>query len=401
MRGAISLHHARLITVAVLLAAFVGAENIGTQSGVLAMAILGIVAGSSEVPYKATIKHFKEDLSILLLSLIFILLSTFIEFDAMRAIGFAGILVVVVLLLLIRPFAVFTSTIGSELTGHERLFIAALGPRGVVPAAMAIYFAIRLNTLGFAADATRLLGLMFLTIIISVLATGLSATFIAQRTGVIPMEILIVGSGGVGRALAERFLKRGENVAIVDDDEVNCRRAQELGIRAIHGNAGDLETLKRAGIEHAKYLVATTDQDNTNLLVCQIARTKFGFTDEKFVARVNKTENLQAFRALGIRAISPMTATALMLDAMVGHPDLFTMCEVTDEGDILEVQHTNKRVIGKAIRDIRLPQESLIALIRRDGKSLIAHHDTVLSEGDYVTLIGTLDAVQEAADILR
>jgi len=393
--------YARLITVAVLLAAFVGAENIGTQSGVLAMAIFGIVIGSSEVPYKTTIKHFKEDLSIILLSLIFILLSAFIEFDAIRAIGFAGILVVGLVLLLIRPLAVFTATIGSELTKRERLFIAALGPRGVVPASMAIYFAIRLNALGYAAEATSLLGLMFITIIVSVLATGVTANFIAQRTGVIPMEILIVGGGGVGRALAERFLKRGENVAIIDDDEANCQKAQELGIRAIHGNAEDIATLKRAGIEHAKYLVATTDQDNTNLLVCQIARAKFGFTDEKLVARVNKTENLQAFRDLGIHSISPITTTALMLDAMVGHPDLFTMCEVTEEGDILEVQLTNKRVIGKAIRDIELPQESLIVLVRRNGKSLIAHGDTELLEGDYVTLIGTLDAVQEAANILR
>jgi Trk K+ transport system NAD-binding subunit len=90
-----------------------------------------------------------------------------------------------------------------------------------------------------------------------------------------------------------------------------------------------------------------------------------------------------------------------MLDGMVGHPDLFTMCEVSEEGDILEVPLTNKRVIGKAIRDIELPQESLIVLVRRNGKSLIAHADTELLEGDYVTLIGTLDAVQEAANILR
>jgi Trk K+ transport system NAD-binding subunit len=90
-----------------------------------------------------------------------------------------------------------------------------------------------------------------------------------------------------------------------------------------------------------------------------------------------------------------------MLDGMVGHPDLFTMCEVSEEGDILEVPLTNKRVIGKAIRDIDLPQESLIVLVRRNGKSLIAHADTELLEGDYVTLIGTLDAVQGAANILR
>lgn len=276
-----------------------------------------------------------------------------------------------------------------------------MGPRGVVPASMAVYFAIRLNALGFYSESTSLLGLMFITIIITVLATGVSASFIAKQTGVIPMEILIVGGGGVGRALADRFIKRGENVVIIDTDEENCKKAIEQGIRAVHGDAEDVAVLKKAGIEHAKYLVATTDQDNTNLLVCQIAKTKFGFSEEKLVARVNEPENLRAFTDLGIHSISPITATALMLDGMVGHPDLFTMCEVSEEGDILEVEVSNKRVIGKAVKDISLPEDTLIVLVRREGKSLIAHGETQLLDGDFVTIIGKLGAVQEAANMLR
>jgi NhaP-type Na+/H+ or K+/H+ antiporter len=393
--------YARLFTIAILLAAFVSAENIGTQSGILAMALFGILIGSSDVPHKEAIKHFKEDLSIILLSVIFILLSAFIDFDAIRTLGFNGILLAGLLLVIIRPVAVFASTQTSDLKRGEKLFISAMGPRGVVPASMAVYFAIRLNALGFSSESTSLLGLMFITIIITVLATGLSASFIAKRTGVIPMEILIVGGGGVGRALADRFIKRGENVVIIDNDEENCKKAIELGIRAIRGDAEDVAVLKKAGIEHAKYLVATTDQDNTNLLVCQIAKTKFGFSEEKLVARVNEPENLRAFMDLGIRSISPITATALMLDGMVGHPDLFTMCEVSEEGDILEVEVSNKRVIGKTVKDISLPEDTLIVLVRRDGKSLIAHGETQLLDGDFVTIIGKLGAVQEAANMLQ
>jgi NhaP-type Na+/H+ or K+/H+ antiporter len=393
--------YARLFTIAILLAAFVTAETIGNQSGVLAMALFGIIIGSSEVPHKEAIKHFKEDLSVILLSVIFILLSAFLDFDAIRSIGIEGLILVALLMLLIRPVAVFASTFTSDLKFGEKLFISAMGPRGVVPASMAMYFALRLTFSGFDTEATSLLGLMFITIIVTVLTTGLSARFIAQRTGVIPMEILIVGGGDVGRALAERFLKRGENVVIVDTNEDNCKKALVQGIRAIHGDAEEISVLKKAGIEHAKYLVATTDQDNTNLLVCQIAKTKFGFTDEKLVARVNNTENLKAFRDIGIRSISPITATALMLDGMVGHPDLFTMCEVSDEGDILEVQVSNRQVIGKAIKDISLPDDSLIVLVRREEKSLIAHPETQLLEGDYATIIGKPEAVQVAVTMLR
>lgn len=393
--------YARLFTISILFAAFIGAENIGNQSGIMAMAVLGIFIGSSDIPHKKTIKDFKEDISIILLSIIFILLSALIDFDYIKAVGFKGIILVLLLMLIIRPLAVFASTHASNLKLGEKTFISAMGPRGVVPASMAVYFSFRLRDLGFISESTGLLGLIFITIVMTVVLTGISARFIAKKTGVIPMEILVVGGGGVGRTLAERFIKRGDNVVIIDNKEENCKKAMEIGIRAINGDAESIDILKRAGIEHAKYLVATTDQDNTNLLVCQIAKTKFGFTEDMLVARVNKPENLQSFRDIGIRSISPTIATAVMLDGMVGHPDLFSMCEVSGEGDIIEIKVLNKRVIGKAIKDIRLPQDSLIVMIRRDNKSLIAHPETALQEGDYVTIIGKLEAVREAENMIK
>jgi len=393
--------YARLLTIAVLLAAFVSAENIGNQSGILAMAIFGIFIGSSDIPHKKVIKDFKEDISIVLLSIIFILLSTFIDFDYIKTIGIKGVILVFILMLLIRPLAVYISTRTSDLKPGEKIFIAATGPRGVVPASMAVYFTLRLNDYGFTSESISLLGLMFMTIVITVLATGLSARFIANKTGVVPMEILIIGGGTVGRALAERFMKRGENVVIIDNNEENCKRAVQLGIRVVHGDAQDVAVLKKAGIERSKYLVATTDQDNANMLVCQIAKTNFGFTEEKLVARVNKPENLQAFRDLGIRSISPTIATAVMLDGMVGHPDLFSVCEVSGEGDIIEIRVNNKRIMGKAIKDIHLPEDSLIVMIRRNNESIIAHPETALQDGDYVTIMGKLGAVKDAANMMK
>lgn len=397
----ITPQYARLFTISVILAAFVSAENVGNQSGIMAMAIFGIFIGSSDLPYKKVIKDFKEDVSIILLSIIFILLSTLINFDYIKAIGFKGLVMVALLVFIIRPIAVFLSTHSSDLKTGEKLFIAAMGPRGVVPASMAVYFSLRLRESGLISESEVLLGLIFITIIVTVILIGIFARFIAKKTGVIPMEILIVGGGGVGRILAERFIKRGENIVIIDNKEENCRKAMELGIKAIHGNAEELNILRKAGIETAKYLVATTDQDNTNLLVCQIAKTKFGFTEEKLVARVNIPENLQTFRDLGIKSISPKISTAMMLDGMVGHPDLFGMCEVSGEGDIVEVKVSNRKIMGKAIKDIPLPEDSLIVMVRRKNKSLIAHPETIIMEEDYVTIIGKHGAVQEAVNIIK
>jgi len=120
-------------------------------------------------------------------------------------------------------------------------------------------------------------GLVFLTVIITVFLTGSMSKRVAQILEVIPMEILLIGGGKVDRILAERFDKRGENVVVVDISEEECNKCMELGVRTVQGNAEDIKTLKKAGIENTKYAVATTCKDDTNLLFCQIAKARFGF----------------------------------------------------------------------------------------------------------------------------
>jgi Trk K+ transport system NAD-binding subunit len=244
-------------------------------------------------------------------------------------------------------------------------------------------------------------GLVFLTVIITVFMSGSLSKKVAEVLEVIPMEILIIGGGKVGRILAERFDKRGENVVVVDISKDNCKKCMELGIRIIQGDAGDVNVLKKAGIENAKYVVATTNQDNTNLLFCQIAKVSFGFRGDQLVARVNEIENLKAFWNLGIRAMSPAMTTAVVLDNMIGRPHLFSMCEVGGEGDMMEVKVTNPRVIGKAIKDIQFPEKSLLVMVQRENDSIIAHGSLVLEYEDIVTVIGEGDAAKRTADILH
>jgi Trk K+ transport system NAD-binding subunit len=168
----------------------------------------------------------------------------------------------------------------------------------------------------------------------------------------------------------------------------------------VHGDAEYVNVLKKAGIENAKYFIASTDQDNTNLLVCQIAKTKFGFKEDQIIARVNNTENLHAFWDLEIRAMSPAMSTALFLDNMVGRPHMFSMCEVGEGGDILEVKVTNPKVAGKAIKELSLPEDSLLLMIRRGDESFIANGNLVLEFDDMVTVIGEGDAAKIVADLL-
>ncbi|ATU07556.1 cation:proton antiporter domain-containing protein [Methanohalophilus portucalensis] len=400
MESLITDQTTRIVTITMVLATFVIAEIFGNESGIMAVAIFGIYVGSSNVPNKSVIKEFKADIVIILLSFIFLILASMLRFEDIVNIGFKGFAIVILLMFFIRPLAVFISTLKSKLTLKDKLFISFIGPRGIVPASIATYFTIKLNNMGII-GGEFLVGLVFLAVIISVVTTGFLSKRVAKFLGVIPMEILVVGGGEVGKILAERFEKRGENVVVVDPSEENCQKLMKSDIRVVHGDAEDINVLKEAGIDHAKYVVATTDKDNTNLLICQIAKTKFNFDKDQIVARVNNIENLHAFWDLEIRAMSPAMTTALVLDNMVGRPHMFSMCEVGEGADIIEAHISNPKVVGKAISELKLPESSLLLMVRRGNESFIANGNVVLEYDDIVTVIGEGDSAQKVADLFE
>jgi NhaP-type Na+/H+ or K+/H+ antiporter len=397
----VTAQYARIFTLTMVILTFTGAELFGNGSGILAVAIFALIIGTTELAHIESIKEFKGDLVVILLSIIFILLASLIRFEFIWKIGIPGLIIIALLLFVIRPASVFASTIGSTLSFKDKLFMSVISPRGVVPASMVTYFAIRMRGLDSGGQVDVLVGLVFLTVIFSVLWPGIFAGTIAKKLGVIPMEILLIGGGGVGRELAQRFDNRGENVVVIDTDENNCQLVMKLGIKAINGDGNDLKVLEKAGIKHAKYIIATTDRDNVNLLSCQIAKSKFGFSSDMLVARVNDPNNMPLFSEMGIRSMSPVISAAIILENMVGRHDLFTMCEVGTQGDIIEIEVNNPKVIGKTIKEVDLPKDSLIVLVRRGDHSIIAHGDTVIEEGDHLTIIGQTGAASEAANLVQ
>ena len=389
------------ITLAHILLTYTIAEMVANETGIFAVATAAVCVGMSDTPYKEEIQEFKSDLSTILLSVIFILLAAMLKFDNIRDIGVNGVLVVAAIIFVVRPVAVFASTTHSQLRLRERAFISAIGPRGVVPASMATYFAIELAHVDATAGDT-IMGLVFLCIIATVILTGVLARPIAKALKVIPMEILIIGGGDVGCTLAHRLAKRGENVVVIDTEIDNCRRIEDkVGVPAVCGDAENIATLTKAGIKDAKYLVATTGQDGVNLLVCQIAKNKFGFGDDRLIARVNDPKNLPTFRDLGIRSMNPITSAAAILDHLIGHPSLFSMYELGEHGDIVEILVRNPKMIGKSIKELDLPENALVVLVRRGDARLIPCGDLVIESGDHVTIMGKMAAVRKTAHLFR
>ncbi|SNZ16251.1 sodium/proton antiporter, CPA1 family [Natronoarchaeum philippinense] len=398
--------HARLLTLAGAIVAFAGANTIAKEAGVAAAATAGILLGNADVPYEEQIEEFKGDMTLIVLSFVFIALAAQIEFSTLAVVGWRGLLVAVLVGVVIRPLLAWISTSGERFTRNERLFIGLVGPRGIIPASVATLFALELQTLAaetntpeLAAEADLLLGTVFLTILLTVVFQGGLARQIAEKLDVLPMRVLIVGGGRVGLALAERLEDRGENVVIVDDRKDSIETARERGFTVHQGDGTDSEVLEQSGADHAKTVIAATGNDDANLLVAQLASSKFDV--ERVLARVNEPSNVDAFEDLGVETVSSSLATAWAIDNMIERPALSDwMTKIGRSGDVQEIEVTAEDLTGRTIDDLddEIPNGAIIALVSRNGDNRIPEPDFTLEYGDHITFIGRTEAVHNAID---
>ncbi|MFB6309663.1 MAG: cation:proton antiporter [Salinirussus sp.] len=403
--------NARLLVLAGALVAFAIANYQRGEAGVAAVATAGMILGNLDVPYEAEIEAFKGDITLLVLSFVFIALAALLNFNALLAVGPAGLLVVAAIALVIRPFLVFVSTYGGRFTFREQLFVSAVGPRGIIPASVATLFAVDLQNLAtetsgaeaaaLLGQADLLVGTVFLVIFVTVVFEGGLARQIGEYLDVIPMRVIIVGGGQVGRALADRLADRGENVVIVEEDEEMVEQARNRGFSVEWGDGTDTDVLRSAGAEKAKILVAATGDDDVNLLVAQLAKSKLDV--EQVFARANNADNVDAFEELGVRTISSSMAAAWAIDNQIERPALANwMNDVDRVGDVQEVVVGNPDLDGRTIREIgpMLPDGCLIVLHQpQEGAAQVPDADDEIALGDHLTLVGSHDGVREGMSL--
>ncbi len=231
------LHSA--VTLAVVIGIFTASNLIQADSGLLAATVMGILLANQNVVSIRHIMEFKENLRVLLISSLFILLAARIEMNSLSQIASIGSLgFLLVLMLAARPLSVLVSTARSKVSWPERTFLSCLAPRGIVAAAVASVFALRLAEAGYP-QAELLIPLTFMVIVVTVAIYGLTAAPLAQRLKIAqpnPQGALIIGGHAWARDIALSLKKEGFNVLVADANRAHISTARMAGLDTFYAN---------------------------------------------------------------------------------------------------------------------------------------------------------------------
>lgn len=272
------------LVLAALLAAFSIANVLAHEAGLLAVTVMGITMANFKGLDIEHILHFKENLSTLVISLMFLVLSARIDTPSLEVLA-AGIGILLFAMLVVRPVAVFVSTLFSPLTFADRAMVAYISPRGIVAAAVSALFALRLEEQGID-GAQELVALTFIMIIGTVLIQSATAGRVARRLNVMEPEakgVLIVGSSELPRRLAIALKKLEIPVTVADDDWAGIRRARMDGLNTYFGNPVSEHAAATLPLNSTRWMLAFSTRMEMNSLACMRYLPEFG---KHFVLRI-------------------------------------------------------------------------------------------------------------------
>lgn len=255
----------------VVIACFTIADEIKHETGLLAVTAMGITLANMHISSISDMRHFKENISVLLTSTIFIMLTAGLTMKTITEIFHWNIILFVLLMLfIVRPVSIFLSTVGTDLSIKEKILIGWIAPRGIVALTVSSYFAKVLIDEGFK-DASILTTLTFALVFATVCAHGFSLSWLAKKLDLSIGEepgILLVGSNDFTVAFASKLKQLGYPVLVADSSWERLRVARRAEVDVYHGEVLAEQTEYHLDLTPYEYVIAATELDAYNALVC-------------------------------------------------------------------------------------------------------------------------------------
>lgn len=290
-------HLQGVLSLALALVLFAISNALAEESGLVTVTVLGILLANQKRVAIEHIIEFKEHLQVLLIGCLFIVLGSRLDLQAIGDIGWPGVAFVLALVLVIRPVAVFLATIGTKLTMAERTFVAFVAPRGIVAAAVASVFALKLSVMdsgAYAEGATALDSVTFLVIVGTVFIYGLSAAPLARWLKIAeptPQGLLLLGADPWIRELARALHTKNVKVLLCDTNYSKISLARIDGLQAECVNIVSDHALENLDFSGIGRLLAMTPNDEVNALAVQQFRSIFGSENTFQLASKSNKQN--------------------------------------------------------------------------------------------------------------
>ena len=292
-----------VVSLSVVLLVFIESDVFAHESGLLAVVVMGMVMGNMELPNIKELLYFKESLSVLLISILFILLAANINIADLELIyNWNTVILFAIVVFLIRPLGVFLSASGSNLKFNEKLFIGWVGPRGIVAAGIASLFGSKLMLRG-EPGAEYITPLVFMIVLGTVLLNATTARLFAKAVGVFLAKsegIVIIGASKVSRLIGHYLMKNGRHVVLIDNNDTNIKKAKKIGLEAFTANIFSDSLTDNIELNDVGFLMALTGNSDINKFAIKKFQKQFGEngsfrlvdTDEMSDPENNPTEGL-------------------------------------------------------------------------------------------------------------
>ncbi len=268
-----------VVSLSVVLLVFVESDVFAHESGLLAVVVMGMVMGNMNLPNIKELLYFKESLSVLLISILFILLAANINIADLELIyNWETLALFALIVFLIRPLGVFLSAAGSNLKFNEKMFIGWVGPRGIVAAGIASLFGSKLLAKG-EPGAEYITPLVFVVVLGTVLLNATTARLFAKAVGVFLRKsegILIIGASKVSRLIAEYLQENNRHVVLIDNNRTNIAKAKNLGLEALNVNIYSDNLSDNLELNDVGYLMALTGNSDINQFAINRFKDQFG-----------------------------------------------------------------------------------------------------------------------------
>lgn len=384
-----------VVALSVVLLVYVISDIFAHESGLLAVVVMGMVMGNMNLPNIKELLYFKESLSVLLISILFILLAANINIeDMLRIYTWKTTLLFLVVVFLIRPLGVFFSARGSGLKTNEKLFISWVGPRGIVAAGIASLFGSKLMVQG-EPGAEYITPLVFMIVLGTVLLNATTARLFARLAGVYLIHsdgILIIGASKPARLIGNYLRKNERHVVLIDNNPRNIEHAKKLGVEALTANIYSDTLTDNIELNDVGFLFAMTGNDEINAYAIEKFRDQFG--ENGSFRLVNDLEMTEMAKSSKEALFSHKDDFARLNEIANKYPAVFEI----DISDTVQYQNVSQKIRedGETIPVFIKNPDGHLEVITRGGEDVV-----ISSEGFKLVCLGKMldiDMLAEAQE---